>query len=330
MRRPRHFSFQQLEERYAATNAPQVVGVLLSSTSWSSGFTSYLQSTGLGSGGYQVPTGSAAQTDEQPWTNINQVKIRFDRDVVIDQYDLSLTGVNVSQYSFANFSYDAATYTATWTLSSAIAKDRMLIDLAGDGYDPVRDTAGNALDGEWTNNVSTTSGNGIAGGDFQFAFNVLPGDVNRSGMVLGNDAVAVQNAQFLNTNSPGYSPLLDVNGSGIILGNDAVLVQNRQFNSLPAGQPAGTNNDQPLVFQLQGLQLNPTDWRFTGFVQDESPSGLTVTFGGLVQGSTTTNSNGEFAFVTSIPTGSTGLVTASTIDAQGLASNTAQCIVDIG
>ena len=64
-----------------------------------------------------------------------------------------------------------------------------------DGSDPIEDAAGNRLDGDWTNPTSTSdtgdrvypSGNGVAGGNFDFRFNVLPGDANQDGVVNFSD-----------------------------------------------------------------------------------------------------------------------------------------------
>jgi hypothetical protein len=78
----------------------------------------------------------------------------------------------------------------------------------------------------------------VAGGRFQFQFNVLPGDVNRDGSVFGNDLVLVRNAQFTTPDLAAYSVFDDIDGSGTIFGNDVVITRNRQFHTLPAGTPA--------------------------------------------------------------------------------------------
>ena len=52
--------------------------------------------------------------------------------------------------------YDPTTFTATWTLPQAIGPDKLLLQLNADGSDPIEDSAGNRLDGEWTNPTSTT------------------------------------------------------------------------------------------------------------------------------------------------------------------------------
>lgn len=247
-------SIEQLEQRLAATAGPAVLEVLLSSTAWSSTFLSFLNSEGLGTQGYSIPDG-ANQTKPVPWNNINQIKIVFDRDVLVNANDLAITGVNVTQYQIGSFAYDADHYVATWTLASSFGRDRILLDLDANGLDPVRDLAGNILDGEWQNGVSSISGNGVAGGDFQFLFNVLPGDVNQSGSVLNNDVVSVQNALFKSAGQAGYSAFLDLNGSGSILSNDVVVVQNNQFTSLPSGNPAGVSNDAPTAAAMPHLVI---------------------------------------------------------------------------
>jgi hypothetical protein len=67
-------------------------------------------------------------------------------------------------------------------------------------------------------------------------------------------------------------------------------------------------------------------WTFTGTVNDESPAGLTITFGGIpdmVGKTTTIQSNGTFSFTIDLGT-DYGTVTAQTADWWGLRSNIAQ------
>ena len=84
---------------------------------------------------------------------------------------------SVGSYSVSGFSYNATDHVATWSLSAAIGADKLYVALPGSGATPVTDTAGNGLDGEWTNPTSYSqvgatsifpSGNGVAGGDFAF------------------------------------------------------------------------------------------------------------------------------------------------------------------
>jgi len=210
---------------------PVVRDVLVSSTTWTGSFL-----TGLGSAGYPIPVGSGDQLLTLPWINIDQIQVVFSEDVTVKDTDLSLVGVNVPAYALRDFSYDANTSTATWTLTDVIDADRLLIVLS----DGVQDQTGNALDGDWTDGVSTyPSGNGTAGGEFQFRFNVLPGDVNQNRSVFGDDVILTRNAQFTFPGDPGYSIFYDVDGSGSIFGNDVILVRNRQFTFLPSGETPG-------------------------------------------------------------------------------------------
>jgi len=208
---------------------PTVVNVLVSSTAWTSSFL-----TALGSTGYSIPVGTSDQLAALPWIDIDLIQIVFSKDVTVQQGDLSLAGVNVPAYAFSGFSYDANGLTATWMLSAPVGPDKLLIALG----DTVEDQLGNALDGEWTDSVSTyPSGDGVAGGGFSFRFNVLPGDVNQNGSVFGNDVILTRNAQFKFPGNAGYSIFYDVNGSGSIFGDDVILVRNRQFTFLPSGEP---------------------------------------------------------------------------------------------
>jgi hypothetical protein len=109
----------------------------------------------------------------------------------------------------------------------------------------IADANGNGLDGEWTNPApgdaggadSFPSGDGNPGGDFAFRLNVLPGDVNRTGNIFGNDVTLTRNAQGSTPGDGIYSIFRDVNGSSTIFGNDVTLVRNRQGIELPTGEP---------------------------------------------------------------------------------------------
>src|SRR5262245_12311625 len=139
-RRPRYFAplaIEGLENRQLLTaSAPTVINVTVAGTAWSGSYVDYLASHNLGSGGSSIPVGSSSQLAPLAWNNLNQIKVKFSEDVRVEMSDLTLTGVNVVQYQFSNFSYDSQTHIATWTLTASIDKDRLLIDLAGNGLDP--------------------------------------------------------------------------------------------------------------------------------------------------------------------------------------------------
>jgi hypothetical protein len=248
--------FEQLERRdMLSGNAPKVVDIEVAGTSWSSAFVGYLQSHGLGTNGYSVPQGSSAQSASLTWTNIDQIILTFDKDVIVKAADLSISGINSTTYGFSSFHYDPQTYVATWTLNTAIYKDRLRLDLDANGADPVRDLAGNVLDGEWTNNSSTASGNGTAGGDFQFNFNVLPTDVNTSASITSYDYVYIRQLDGKATSSTGYLATRDVDGSGLIDSTDWQEALNRASQVLPGGSAAGTYNDAPTTSSLSRVEI---------------------------------------------------------------------------
>ena len=227
---------------------PTVSAVYLSGTAWARVFMTYLQTIGAGNStyGFAVP-GAAAQLDEMPWVNVNQVSITFSEDVVVDAGDLAIRGLNVVNYSLdpAGFSYNNATRTATWRLAggATFRNDKVLLDLDADAADGVRTAAGVYLDGNWANGADAfPSGDGAAGADFRFRVNFLPADVNRNGSVLANDASEVKTKFFSSTANPGagaaaYSIYHDVNGSGNIIAGDFSEVKTRFFQSLPGGEP---------------------------------------------------------------------------------------------
>lgn len=250
---------------------PTVVDVLVASTSWTTDFYNYLDTHGLGTGGYSIPVGNGDQLAALPWTNINQIKIVFSEDVQVEKDDLLLTGVNIPTYAIGSstFSYEASSFTATWTLAAVIGKDKLYIDLAGDGADPVRDLVGNVLDGNWENPTSKTdtssdtypSGNGVAGGDFEFRFNVLPGDVQGDGFVNVSDLSQIVVRVSTPNSSINYNPRLDLTGDGAIAVQDLTSVVARIPGMLPPGEP------------LPG-DASPTDalgpeMSMSGFVEDE-------------------------------------------------------------
>ena len=166
-----------------------------------------MASSGAGESTFGFRLAATDHADELPWTNVNKISIRFSEHVNVVADDLVVRGVNVATYAPAAtgaFAYDAATFTATWTLAtSGISSDKLLLDLDAEPGSGVTDTNGNRLDGDWTNPPSGgiggadtfPSGNGSAGGDFRFRVNVVGGDVNRNGSVGGTDTSLVRNAQ---------------------------------------------------------------------------------------------------------------------------------------
>ena len=254
--RRRYLRLESLENRYMLSN-PAVAAVNVAGSNWSSSYVSFLESSSLGTGGYAIPVGSSAQLQTLPWTNIDEIRITFTEDVTITAADLSVSGVNQTAYAFSGFSYDSNTHTATWTLSAPIAKDKLMLDLDADGLAPVRNAAtSEVLDGAWTDCQSTfPSGDTQGGTDFQFRINVLPGDVNHSGMVTLNDYTAVLSRSGAQCGDGNYGVFYDVNGSGMITLNDYTAVLSRAGDMLPSGDPVGMTNDAPTTSSIPDLSI---------------------------------------------------------------------------
>ncbi|MEX2186147.1 MAG: lamin tail domain-containing protein, partial [Pirellulales bacterium] len=197
------------------TTPPHVSQMLVASSQWTDGFFDELAAQGLGSGGVDVAAGATSAV--LPWTNLDQVKVRFDSDVFANAGCLTVGGVNVANYGIAGFDYDYATFTATWTLAQPIALDRATIALAP----TITDLVGNSLVGV----PATTIRGGV-------------GDVNGDGSISTADRSAEIARQFTGIGHANYSLRHDINGDGYINAHDAVLLQQRFGQSLPSPAPA--------------------------------------------------------------------------------------------
>ena len=225
-------------QRYAEPrpqNGPRVTQVFVRGQTWAAAFQSYLRPTASA----RAPTASlsAAAPGSSPIcpgrTSI-QISIRFDGDVTAGMANLAVRGVNVAAYPVSWMLNDVSNRTATRTLAQPIAADKIRLDLTGVTGGEV------SLDGEWATGGTFPSGNGAPGGDFSFRFDVLPGNVNRTGSVLADDFSAVKARFFRSTSNPGsgpnaYSVFHDVDGNGSIFANDFSDVKVRFFSSLPDG-----------------------------------------------------------------------------------------------
>jgi hypothetical protein len=226
---------------------------------------------------FVMPTGGGEQFRSVPFASIQEISIRFSEDVHVNQNDLAITGMRPS-YDVSSFSYNATTFTATWTLANPLLADHLTLALSADGPDPVRDAVGNHLDGEWTNPLSADdpsgsvfpSGNGQPGGDFVFTINILPGDSNRDGAVSGLDyAVWAQNYLLWNGNASYQQG--DFNGDGLVTGVDyAIWAQ----NVTPISPPVSTAAVPPVsaVASSAPLAATSTTLAATVIPQQAPPS----------------------------------------------------------
>ncbi len=95
------------------------------------------------------------------------------------------------------------------------------------------------------------------------------------------------------------------------------------FDPLPPPPPA---NVPPLIDDFRCWDT-PGGWSFSGQVLDEAPGGLTVTFGGVLNGLTaTTDASGHFTLV-DVAVSRPGIASAHTVDNQQEGSNYATCYI---
>jgi hypothetical protein len=259
---------------------PKVTAVFVRSSDWNGTFLAALESQGLGDAtfGFSIPTG-ASQFATLPWFNLNRISIRFSENVNVALAHLELHGVNVPTYALdaGSLSYDSATFTATWSVTGGMDRDRLRIIVDGDpsGVTAVGGTS-LRLDGEWADTISTfPSGNGTAGGDFAFRFNVLPADSNNDKVVNTTDLVLVKN----NPSPPkAFQPSLDLNGSGVVDMTDFNLGRPRIGTVLPEPQllaAAAIQAGAGDVANLTQAELSPviraarTRWMAAGLSQQD-------------------------------------------------------------
>lgn len=89
----------------------------------------------------------------------------------------------------------------------------------------IRDGASASLDGEWTTSVSTyaSSGNETAGGDLNFQFHYLPGDVSRNGQTNPGDVNLLRSLGTIIPNATNF--WMDVTGNNQINPGDVNFVR---------------------------------------------------------------------------------------------------------
>jgi hypothetical protein len=223
---------------------PVVTQVFVGSTAWTAAFKNYLAGQRIGDAafGYAIPAG-AAQLDELPWGNLNQVSVRFDKPVLALDADLAVVGVNVPAYAITAYDYDEGSNTATWTLDRNVRNDKLLLDLNA-GPDGVVDGAGVPLDGDWLNGADAyPSGDGAAGGDLRFRLNVVSGDANRDGRVNAVDWFELLRRRQRSIANPGtgsfrYSADYDLNGDGVLDTRDLLVIRRNLLGTLPSSEPS--------------------------------------------------------------------------------------------
>jgi hypothetical protein len=215
--------------------APRVIGAWVAGTAWRPAFRDHLQSTGAGDAALGFALSLDGATGPLPWANLDQLSLRFDEDARVGLASLPIPGINVAAYTVSGFSYDPATFTATWTLATPLRADRLTLAPAAG----LTDAAGNALP------------------PFALPLDVLPGGADRGGSVTAADLLDVRRRVGRSTASPGagtagqYNPFYDLDGSGAIGAVDLMLVRRNLGKRLPGDTTAAIPMTAPIARALR-------------------------------------------------------------------------------
>ena len=198
-----------------------VTAAYVSGSAWTTDFKAELLEEGLGHATHGFRIDAAGGDLPLPWSNINRVTLVFDRDVTVEQGDLTITGRTIPSYAITGFTYEPATRTATWTLGSPIAD-----------YPARRQTA---------DRVVVRLATDVA--DFDDEVVVVPGDANRNGNTSPTDFGAVRAAIGTNSVDEGTAPrnytvFRDVNANGNVSPTDIGVVRGNTGAAAPAPPPA--------------------------------------------------------------------------------------------
>lgn len=210
-----------------STTAPKVMNVTISGSNSTHDPYSFENHVGSGEQLRTVPVGGA-----------DTVSITFDQQVNVEGSYLRVVGFLTAELpELAEFSYDAATMTATWRFENWIANDIYVLSLS----DAVTNTEGYRLDGEWMNPgiISSTdcwlsvfpSGDGHAGGSFSFLITLFAGDANLDNLADSADYDIWANYLSL----AGDFTAGDFNGDGVVGLDDFALWELAEGRNLQGG-----------------------------------------------------------------------------------------------
>ena len=198
----------------SSASSSVVLDVIVSSSGLSSNFIDSVDGEGIGAGnglGYSLVGNH--QLGTLPWLNLDTLYLQFSDDVSasIADGDILLTGTNGGNYDLELVSFDTETNTAEFLIDEGIDVDRLVISIL-DGA--VANGGGGLLDGEWDSRQTEPSGDGNVGGQFDFFFNVLPGDEDGNGQVTTSDAFNIFTSNTDSTDE--LNRRRDIDGSGQI------------------------------------------------------------------------------------------------------------------
>jgi endonuclease/exonuclease/phosphatase family metal-dependent hydrolase len=308
--------------------AVKVTGVYVRGSTWNSTYLSVTPTfvtVGTDRLGWQLRDGAnqLANSAIVSWSNVNRISVRFDQAISLPQ-GAALTLKAVTGSGAQTITPTAVSLLAGGTVAqfsvSALATGKYVLSIPATG---ITDAAGTTvLDGEWTTSSSTFaqgSGNGTAGGVFNFAFNVLVGDVVANGTVNGSDRSTASGQLFRAFTTSNFRS--NVNGDASINGTDLTVISGQLFRGLGAL----TAPTAPTA-SLASIG-SPT---FASVTATAARLGATVTSSGgepvlergvvLVAGTTGTPAVGDAGAITLLSAGGVGTFT---VDFAGLGPSTA-------
>jgi sulfatase modifying factor 1 len=259
----------------------KITGVSVKGSTWNAGYLdrSPFSTVEGATVGWELPDGSAqlANASNVAWNNVDTITIQFDQPIAQpDAAALQLVRGTASGNQLIvptlapTLLGDGSV--AQWTLPASFAelqRGKYVISIAAEGITNLDGTT--ILDGDWITGVSTFaqgSGDGEAGGTFNFFFNSLVGDVNGDGIMNAGDLSAIRSALTSPLNTPlaldSSNYRLDIDGLNSL--NSADLSKTRAqltsalgttLASLPAvtAPPAGDNLSVAAVPEPGGWPL---------------------------------------------------------------------------
>ena len=241
--------------------APRITDVSVASGEWTTPFLNRLAADGMGQGGVSLFSPGAPPV--LPWTGLDHVIVRFSEDVQVGIGDLAVTGISLGHYDIASYTYNPATFTATWHLRQPLLAEHLSLT-----FNPrIADLAGNAA-------------LPLAG---PLQASILTGDIDQDRDVDRADFAAQFAGMFSAAAHAEYSPRYDLDGSGKVTVADSVTLRNARNNLLPARQVRITEfmalNDATLVdddgdasdwieiYNADTTPINLGGWHLTDDVQ---------------------------------------------------------------
>lgn len=175
-------------------------------------------------------TGSGEQIRTVPVGGLDTINITFSEEVYVTENALALSDIAGSTLpAVSSFGYDIASRTAAWTFASPLDAGQYTIDLD----DSIIDLDHEKLDGEfyspWAlsegigDSAALPSGDGKAGGNFEFRFTSLPGDFNHDNVVDSADQT-IYNANVGVITTGATHADGDANGDGAVTTADGTIL----------------------------------------------------------------------------------------------------------